>query len=115
MTRLQNAIRALPPEDIRPGQCVCVLNELWELPRCMLDCALPGDTAMAQFVCLPDEDEVPMRVVEVCLPFVLAERADGQPRTLDVRRFRLARVSPKFARKVFARMKSARDGKSSSV
>ncbi len=111
MTVSRNAVRTLPPEDIRAGQFVSVLNELYELPRSWLGSAMPGESPMTTLVCLPDEDEVPMRVVEVCLPFVLAERADGKPRTLDVRRFRLARVSPKFARKVFSRMKAAKGAK----
>ena len=40
---------------------------------------------------------MPMKVVEVCLPFVLVERATGRHRTLDVRRHKLARVSDRYA------------------
>jgi hypothetical protein len=45
----------------------------------------------------------PMKVVEVCLPFVLVRKASGKHETLDVRRYRFARVSKEFGRKAFKR------------
>ena len=98
-------IKLAAPEDLEPGQYVAIYDELREYLTCAL---LEGPTATSQVVqlrWLPDEDELPLRIIEVCVPFVLARRADGGHRTLDLRRYRLARLSPTFGREVFRRYK----------
>lgn len=96
--------QAVTPEDIRPDDYVSVLYEIWELlSLASLDDWRPIEPRRVRF--LPD-DVGPMRVVEVCLPFVLVCAANGKHRTIDVRKCRLARVSERFGRKTFKRVGS---------
>ncbi|MHC4091351.1 MAG: hypothetical protein ACYSVY_13930, partial [Planctomycetota bacterium] len=98
--------RSLPPEDIRVGQYVTVMHVLRESEPC--DCE--SDVAwrgvrLQRTLWLPWSGGWPMKVVEVCLPFVLVERANGKHRTLDVRRYKLARVSDRYGDEVFKRVR----------
>ena len=107
MNQSRNMVQSLAPEDIRPGLHVCVLNVVYEVPPFLLEGSALCEGRPPKMVCLPDDDETPVKIVEVCLPFMLAERPDGSMRTLDVRRYRLARVSDRFARKLFMRSRHA--------
>ena len=49
---------------------------------------------------------VPLRVVEVCLPFVLVEQPDGKHTTLDTRRYRLARLGQRYGKKASKRLRA---------
>jgi hypothetical protein len=109
MERETYIARLLAPEDIRPGQFVAVLHVVDEyLP---LGC-LFGETwtpiEPLRVLWLPEPRGLPMKVLDVCLPFVLVKRPKGDCRTLDVRRQRLARVSTRFGRAAFERVKAAR-------
>ena len=97
--------RSLPPEDIRVGQYVTVLHVLRESEPFddEFDAAWRG-VRLQRTLWLPWSGGMPMRVVEVCLPFVLVERANGRHRTLDVRRYKLARVSERYGQEVFKRI-----------
>ena len=95
---------AVAPEDIGRGDYLCVLHELHEfLPvGCLLE-ANHRPPELVRLLWLPSSDNTPLKVLEVCLPFVLVRKADGKHRTLDVRRYRLARVTARFAKKVLKR------------
>ena len=54
---------------------------------------------------LPFGQNEPVKVKQVCLPFVLAKQPDGKLRTLDVRRYRLALLPDEYGRKVFRLLK----------
>jgi hypothetical protein len=97
-------VRPVAPEDIRRGTHVAVLyfvfeyipfgcDEAWQDPRPRRVEVLPG----------PDAG-TPLRVREVCLPYILVEHPDGKHRTLDVRRYRLGLLSERFAGKAFKRL-----------
>jgi hypothetical protein len=58
---------------------------------------------------LPYSGGMPMKVIEVCLPFVLVERPSGRHRTLDVRRYKLARVSDQYGQEVFRHIREDRE------
>jgi hypothetical protein len=105
------AARGLPPEDIRSGQYVTVLYTVSELfPWWCVDEAIGRQPDVVRFRKLPGEDETaPMRVIDVCLPFVLVKRLDGQHRTLDVRQVTLARVADRFGRRAFRRAKTEKE------
>lgn len=98
-------IKLAAPEDLEPGQYVAIYDELREYMTCALFEGPTATSRVVQLRWLPDEDELPLRIVEVCVPFVLARRADGRHRTLDLRRYRLARLTPAFGREVFRRYK----------
>lgn len=94
--------KPLAPEDIAPGQFVAILHEVVNTPRWAFDEGVwtlrpsPGSHAQA-----PEEFDVPMRVLAVCLPFVLVSCAPGGLRQVDVRRARLALLSAEYAAKAF--------------
>ncbi len=102
--------RSLPPEDIAAGQYVTVLHEVCEfLPW---DCRQEASWRPVQplrTLCLPESGGVPMKVIQVCLPFVLVERPNGRHRTLDVRRYKLARVSDQYGDEAFRRIRQEQD------
>jgi hypothetical protein len=96
--------RPLAPEDIRAGFYVAILNVVWEsFPP---GCDQPWrELKPLRTVWLPPPDAaLVLKVREVCLPFVLTEQPGGPPRTLDIRRWRLALVSERFGVEVFKAM-----------
>ena len=48
---------------------------------------------------------MPLRIVSICVPFVLAEKPCGKCITLDIRRMRLAKLSDEFGAAAFERLK----------
>jgi len=99
--------RALAPEDIRPGYYVAVLYVIGEyVPWLALDEAGWRRAEPVRVQLLPRFGDHPMKVIDVCLPYVLVKEADGDYRTLDVRRHRLARVTRRFARTAFERVRA---------
>lgn len=99
--RTRGVARPLAPEDIAPGDYVCVLSQTYEwFPFC---CASEYGRVQVQRVTLvPNETEPPVLVEAVSLPFVFVRESKGKRRMLDARRVRLARVSGAFGRAAFA-------------
>ena len=96
--------KVIAPEDIREGMYVALFSETVEHWPCGDDGAATSKPARpARMDWLPDDGAAPVRVAAVCLPFVLVRRTDGKLGTLDVRRYRLARVSKRFGRRAFER------------
>jgi len=97
-----------PPEDIRPGDAVGILQihaeVFWPFDDEYL---LRARGPLLRFTCLPCGPLQPLEVVSVCLPFVLVRQPDGRHLTLDIRRCRLARLSEEFARKATKRLRPA--------
>lgn len=100
--------QVLAPEDVRPGDYVSILNVMGEyLPCFSLDEVAWRSVEPVRVLWMAPSVE-PMKVVEVCLPFVLVRLINGEHRTLDTRRYRFARVSREFGRKAFKRGKPER-------
>lgn len=107
MIESENSLaRALPPEDVRTGQYVSVLHVVDEYLPLFCDVSTMRGLRPLQMLLLPSCGGTPLKVVEVCLPFVLFERPDGKHRTLDVRRYRLERVSKRYGEETFKRVKA---------
>ena len=116
----------LAPEDIRAGDYVAVLREIYELPSywwsmdtcgrragghslasvlmrydcvvCVsMDTALDSRDELVRIRMVPTQENIPLKVKSVCLPFVLAKQPTGERRTLDLRRCRLARLDKRYA------------------
>jgi len=91
--------KPLAPEDIRCGDYLAVLDETYEYPSFYWDSDAtlfpPHELIHLRF--LPRDETHPLKVVSVCLPFVLAKEPNGSHRTLDLRRTRVARLSRHFA------------------
>ena len=92
--------KTLAPEDVRRGQYVTVLNELWEIPSFFwCDGVLSlAPEAPVRMQLLAREAGVPLKVKRICLPFVLAKHPRGAMRALDLRRCQLARLEGEYAR-----------------
>jgi hypothetical protein len=91
--------RVLAPEDVRPGDYVALLDEMFEYPSFWwcIDATLLPPHELVRLRLLPRDDGRPLKVRGVCLPFVLAKEPRGTHRTLDLRRCRLARLDRSFA------------------
>ena len=97
----------LAPEEIRAGDYVALLYTVYEILT-----GACGDSAwkpikLQKVLALPsmwDETE-PVRVCEVCLPFVIVENAVGDVSTIDVRRNRLARLNAGYGRRAMKRIR----------
>src|SRR5690349_4381542 len=94
--------RVLAPEDVRVGDFVAVLDELYELPSyCWRDDVVlhPRDE-LVRIRLMPTQENPPLKVKAVCLPFVLVKRPLGECHVLDLRRLRLARLDRRYGRAV---------------
>jgi hypothetical protein len=117
MTKQCSMSRPLAPEDVRPGDYVCVLLRMEEyLPFwCLMESEAWKEPEPIRFQWLPEDGATPLRVIEVCVPFLLVEQVDGVHRTLDLRRHRLARVSERFGRRAFKRLRKRETKRSTSL
>lgn len=110
MSKSRSIAKPLAPEDIAEGDHVAVLSVITQhinvaaLFGCEESWNRRPDVLRLRW--LPtDELGSPMRVVRICLPFVLVEMIDGKSRTLDTRQVQLARLCDEFARKAGKRLK----------
>jgi hypothetical protein len=95
--------KALAPEDVRAGDFVAVLDEVFEAPS-FFWCdsgALMSREEVVRIRYTPTGEAVPLKVMAVCLPYVLVKQPCGGKRTLDVRKTRLARLDRRYARKAW--------------
>jgi hypothetical protein len=91
--------RALAPEDVRSGDYVALLYEIYDYPSfywCADSTLLPPDQPVRIRVA-PGDESIPLKVKSVCLPFVLVTMPSRGKRTLDLRKCRLARLDKKYA------------------
>jgi hypothetical protein len=94
--------KALAPEEIRPGDYVAPLFFVVEWPSWYRDdCVLGESREPLKNAMLPTCEPTPLKVLAVCLPLVLARSPTGYEGTLDIRRFRLARLERRFARRAW--------------
>ncbi len=98
--------QSVAPEDLQPGDYINALHVIVEhYPLPWERDSLAHGPGPVRTLSLPD-GTLPARVVEVCLPFVLIKTPQGKHRTVDVRRYRLARVSERFGRSVFEQIEA---------
>jgi len=107
MAKAGRTSQIVAPEDIRLGDFVCLLRVVQEwIP--FFDNAPWHRDPLRRVEMMPCDEQLPMRVVEVCLPFIMVKQTDGTHRVLDIRRHRLARVARIYGQSVFSRMKRER-------
>lgn len=98
--------RSVAPEDIQPDDYLVVLSQLRELFPFWALCDAPWQKIeLIHLQCLPEADAAPVRVVEICLPSLLVRDKDGKHSVVDTRQFRFARLSQRFGRKAFKRLR----------
>jgi hypothetical protein len=91
--------KPLAPEEIRVGDFVTPLHVFYDFPSFFWsDCAIGRRDETVRICYIPDSGGVPLKVKSICLPFVLAKHASGQQQTLDIRKVRLARLDPIYAK-----------------
>ena len=94
--------KPLAPEDVRPGDYVAVLDEEYELPTIVWSCdaGITGRDEVVRIRLRPRDATAPMRVEEVCVPYVFVRKPCGKHETLDLRACRLARLNRGYAKRV---------------
>jgi hypothetical protein len=120
-----SVVRPIAPEDIREGDYLAVLHVVHEQAPLVVPAEGWSNASRSmepmRVTMLPCGDNVPLKVEAVCLPFVLvkaplspAARAFGFAdmsapttllRTLDVRRYRFARLPEEYGRRVYRMLK----------
>ena len=101
--------KTLAPEDVKPGDFVAVLSESCELINffALID-PLMRRPLVVRADLTPCDAGAPLRVVSVCLPFVLVEDGEEKARTLDVRRQSLVRLDEEYARRAMKKMRKSK-------
>jgi hypothetical protein len=94
-------VRRVAPEDIHSGDYLTALHIITEVVPWWDADAYRNRLEPIRCLRLPSGAPPPVRVLEVCLPLLLVQMPQGKHRLLDVRRYRLARVSERFGRRVF--------------
>ena len=92
--------KPLAPEEVRTGDFLALLHITYEMPSFLWcsDAALVPQDQPVRMQFLPEDGGLPLKVRAVCLPFVLVKNAAGEHRTLDLRRYRVARLHPTYAK-----------------
>jgi hypothetical protein len=104
--------KALAPEEIRRGDFVAPLYLVAEYPSWYWDDAFHSRETTVRVPLMPSCEPQPLKVRRVCLPFVLVKTPEGAERTLDVRRYRLARLDRTFAGAAWKAYRRVRKGSS---
>jgi hypothetical protein len=96
--------RPVAPEDLRAGDYVCMLTYTVQFIPCASQDDVRWDKVRVVGVDVLPLDITPRRVVSACLPYLLVKCPAGGHETLDTRRVRLARVTPRFGAKAFKKL-----------
>ena len=94
----------IAPEDIRRGHYVAVLHVIHQYLPCHFD---TFETEPVNIRWRPGFQAHPLKVIDVCLPFVTVVKPKGAVITLDVRRHELVRLDDAYARRVVKRLRAA--------
>ena len=90
--------RVRSPEDIRLGDFIAVTHTRFELVPDNLEPMLAGqEVKPIRLTALPYDAGTPMKVIALCLPFVIGEMANDVRVVVDTRRHALSRVSEAYA------------------
>ena len=94
-------------EDIKPGDYVTALTEIYELPSFLWCCSggtLAADEPVRSVYKARDAGH-PSKVLAVCLPFVYTQQARGGTAIFDIRKHQLVRLDRDTGRKVWKRLR----------
>ncbi len=96
------ASRTVSPEDLAVGDYIAITRYVIEAPSFFWCCdeTIRQREELAQIWLMPKDIQPPMKVLEVCLPFVLTKTVDRRHKLLDLRMLQLVRVDPRYGRKV---------------
>lgn len=106
VTRTSELACSVAPEELRVGEFVCVLKSVFQM---VAGGPFSSELRKPEVITLqmvPTECDPPRKVLAINLPFVFVRRFDGKHEMLDVRRYKLARVTDAFARLVRKRLRT---------
>ena len=92
-------VRSLAPEDIKVGIYVMVLHRQCQVLMSKDSALGDPEIAVVQVVMRPYFPELPAKVIDICLPYIVVEREDRKTDIVDTRSERLAKVPKRFAKK----------------
>ena len=102
--------RPIAAEDLHCGDFVAVLSEITEFPSFLwyddLNARSPHQPVRVQWQ--GRYNQAPLRVKDLCIPYVFVKSAHGCYETLDVRQCQLARLSPRYAKRVWKLLRKKR-------
>jgi hypothetical protein len=102
-----NVAARVAGEDIKPGDYVTALTEIYELPSflwCCTDGTLAAHEPVRSVYHARDAGH-PTKVVAVCLPFVYAKQPSGGTAIFDIRKHQLVRLEINTGRRVWKRLR----------
>lgn len=113
-SRSERSARALAPEDVRVGDGVTVSHVTVQILAAE-DPPLGDDqNRLLHARMIPDCAGVPLRVQEVCLPFVVVRSPFGGSGVIDLRRHHLFWLEDRFTRRAFKRLAPDKQSKAKS-
>ena len=102
--------RRIAPEDVLPGMFITIAVEHRECVNTwQLEWHAGSSPPFLRWSEIPRDAGKPLRVVGVCLPFVLVQKPSGRTKTLDLRRVELFALTDRFGREAFVRMAQHND------
>lgn len=90
--------RSLAPEDIQVGNFVMVLHRQSQVMMSKCTDSETPEVVVIPVVTRPAYPELPAKVIDICLPFVVVRRESKKTEIIDTRSERLARVPEQFAK-----------------
>lgn len=104
------AAKEVAPEDLRAGDFIAPLAAIEECVPFLCTCdPVNPSVPVARYETLEISCDL-VRVRGVCLPFVLVEDRGGRLHTIDVRRYRLARLPRAYAKRAWKLVKAPVEG-----
>jgi len=91
-----NAIQTLAPDDIKRGDYITITHDTCQLIQGDCDAGRPLEIVRLTYI--PMEAGEALRVIEACLPFIIAEDSRGNIEHVDLREQHIARVSKRFGK-----------------
>ena len=110
MSTCKKPSRVIGPEDVRIGDYLTVTHTTYEFIADPCAGITQDEVKPARVTVIPWDAGRPVKVVAVCLPFVLVVDASRNTDTLDLRRHRIAKLGKDYGRKAFKSDKSRENG-----
>lgn len=103
VSQATSAVRRLAPEDIARGDYLAVLHEVYEVSPfgCFDESPLRTERPPLRLAFIPREPRALLKVVSVCVPFVVVRNPAGEHSTLDLRLCGVGRVDRRHAQRVW--------------
>lgn len=97
----QQMARRLAPEDILPGQFVAVHRQKGQLVWLSCDSVTSPQAQVLEVDYIPDHAGRPLKVKQVCLPYVQVKTPRRKLRMIDTRMVQLVELSPAYGKAVW--------------